>query len=543
MTKRVAAFDYIIVGAGSAGCVLANRLSADPANRVLLIEAGGRDRHPLMKLPFAFMKLQFIERLSWGYWSEPEPELGDRKLWLPRGKCLGGTSSINGMVYSRGHPLDYDEWAALGADGWSWRDVLPYFKRSEGSWRGASEHHGADGPLTVTPVNVTGPIFDATMTTASALGHKVIYDQHGPEAGEGFAPPEVTVENGRRASSATQYLHPVAHRPNLTVITGSMVTRVVIEHGRATGVELANAQGSRIIQATREVVLSAGTYNSAKLLLLSGVGPAEDLHAHGIPVAVDLPGVGRNLQEHPLTGIGYELVRKIGFENNLRFDRLAMTVAKFALGLDTSAAQLPVTSFGFMRTREGLDRPDIKANVYPTRLDGRPWFPGIRKGAGHAMSVFAVLLRPESRGWVKLRSADPAAPPRIQINMFQREEDLHTMRRTVRQLREFFATQPLAGMVGSEIMPGVNIDSDAELDAFHRKSCVLAHHASSTCMMGTGEDAVVDPQLRVRGVDGLRVADASIMPRVLGGNTNAPVIMIGEKAADLILGNPALSPG
>lgn len=537
--RRIECADYVIVGAGSAGCVLANRLSAAPDRRVLLIEAGGRDRHPLMKMPFAFMKLQFVPRLSWGYWSEPEPALGGRKLWLPRGKCLGGTSSINGMVYSRGHPLDYDEWAELGAAGWSWEQVLPYFKRSEGSWRGASEYHGADGPLPVSPVDTSGPVFDATMETARNLGFKVTDDQHGSETGEGFAPPEVTVEKGRRASTATQYLHPVRDRDNLKVVTGGMVTRVVIESGRAVGVELADHSGTRVIRAEREVILSAGAYNSPKLLLLSGIGPADELRALGVDVVVDLPAVGRNLQEHPLTGIGYELNRPIGFETNLRFDRLALNVARFALGMSDRATQLPVTSFGFIRTWNGLDRPDVKANVYPTRLDGRVWFPGIRKGAGHAMTVFAVLLRPKSRGSVQLRSADPADPPEIRINMFQDRRDLETARRAVKQVREFFATEPLARLIGKELMPGAEIRSDQEIDDYNRRTCVLAHHASGTCAMGQDADAAVDPQLRVYGVEGLRVADASIMPRVIGGNTNAPVVMIAEKASDLVLGNAA----
>ncbi|MCW2388114.1 choline dehydrogenase [Sphingobium sp. B11D3B] len=528
--------DYIVIGAGSAGCVLANRLSAAPENQVLLLEAGAHDRHPLIRMPFAFMKLQFMPSLTWPYWSEPEPGLDGRRLWLPRGKVLGGTSSINGMVYARGHPADYEEWSALGATGWSWDEVLPYFRRSERSWRGDSADHGVEGPLTVSPVETTGPLHDAVMQTARALGHPIFDDQHGPNSGHGFAPPEVTVDKGRRASSSRQFLHPVAHRPNLAIRTGCTVTRIVIEAGRAVGVEIMDKGRPTLLRARREVILCAGTYNSPQLLMLSGIGPADDLRALGIDVVADLPGVGRNLQEHPLTGIGYTLTEPIGFESNLRFDRLLLNVGRFFLGLGNRATQLPVTAFGFMPTKPGLARPDIKANIYPTRLDARVWFPGIRKGAGHAMSAFAVLLRPESRGSVRLRSRNPADAPEIRINMYEDERDLVTMRRAVRMLREFFATAPLRDLAGGEIMPGSGVQSDAEIDAYNRRSSVLAHHASSTCAMGTDEQAVVDPALRVRGIEGLRVADASVMPRIVGGNTNAPVIMIAEKAADLILG-------
>lgn len=534
-SKPVDEADYVIVGAGSAGCVLANRLSEDPSRTVILIEAGGADRHPFLRMPFAFMRLQFVKRLSWNYWSEPEPELDGRKLWLPRGRCLGGTSSINGMVYSRGHPRDYDEWAALGAQGWAWEDVLPYFRRSERSWRGESAWHGADGPLTVSPVDVSGELFDATMQTARNLGYPVSDDPHALADVEGFVPPEVTVEKGRRASAASQYLHPVIRRPNLKVVTNTLALRLRVEQGRAVGVEVARGGRTSLVRAGSEVILAAGAYNSPKLLLLSGVGPADELRELGIDVIADLPGVGRNLQEHPLIGVGYELTRPLGFENNLRLDRLGLNVARYMLGMPTEATQLPVTSFAFLRTADGLDRPDIKVNIYPTRLDARIWFPVIRRGAGHAMSAFCVLLRPESRGSVRLRSADPADPPEIRINMYDDTRDLATMERALRLMREFFSSGPLGELTGAELMPGADVASDEDVGRYIRSSSILAHHASCSCAMGSGGNAVVDPQLRLHGISGVRIADASVMPRIVGGNTNAPVVMIAEKAADLIM--------
>jgi len=534
--------DYVIVGAGSAGCVLANRLSADPANKVILLEAGGPDRHPLIRLPFAFLKLQSIGSLGWNYMSEPEPGLDGRRLALPRGKVLGGTSSINGMVYSRGHPADYDEWEALGAKGWSWRDVLPYFKHSERSWRGPGKWHGGTGPLPVTPVDVEGRLHEKVMATARAKGFEVSDDQHGDRIGEGFAPPEVTVENGRRASSATQYLRPVLGRSNLQVLTGVTALRIVVEDGAARGVEIERSGSRGIARARREVILSAGAYNSPKLLLLSGIGPAEELRDLSIEVIADLPGVGNNLQEHPLTGVAAELKEPIGFDSNLRADRLGWNLLRYAAGKSPKATQLPVTAFAFMRTQEGLDRADIKANIYPTRLDARVWFPLLRKPAGHAITVFSVLLRPFSRGSMKLRSPDPHEAPAIRIAMYEDERDLATMRRSVRQVRDFLSGDPLAASLGREIMPGEQVATDDAIDAYNKQFSVLAHHASGTCAMGQGRDAVLDPQLRVRGVDRLRVVDASVMPRVIGGNTHAPVVMIAERAADLILGKPTLPP-
>lgn len=527
--------DYIIVGAGSAGCVLANRLSADGVTRVLLVEAGGPARHPLIKLPMAFLKLVGVPALNWGYASEPEPHAGNRRVTLPRGRGIGGTSSINGMIYSRGHPADYDEWAELGAHGWAWHDVLPYFRKSEDNWRGQGEHHGGSGPVRVSPIRTFEPLYSAAMAAAAELGHPVFDDQHGPESGEGYSPGEATVRRGRRESAATAYLDPAEPRRNLEIVTGALVERIEIERERAVGITLRLNGERRTIRAEREVILSAGAYNSPQLLLLSGIGPAEEIAAHGIDPVLDLPGVGRNLQEHPFAGITYSLTRPVGFERELRFDRLALRMARWGLGLDAHEAPLPVLGFGFIRSRAGLNRPDVKANVYPTRIDGRVWFPGIRRGAGHAMTIFNVLLRPESKGMVTLRSADPAASPLIRLNLFEQQEDLATLRRAVRHSREFAATQALAPYIGRELTPGSALASDADLDAHIRATSIVAHHASCTCAMGQGEQAVVDPALRVHGIAGLRVVDASVMPRVIGGNTNAPIMMIAEKAADIIL--------
>jgi choline dehydrogenase len=529
-----ASFDYIIVGAGSAGCVLANRLSADPQNRVLLLEAGGGYRHPLLSMPLAFLKLMQDPAVNWGYLTEPEPFANNRRIALPRGKILGGSSSINGMVYSRGHPRDYDEWAQLGARGWSYSDVLPYFKRAEGSWRGESAYHGASGPLSTAPLPRDDVLFPAVMATAEAKGHLVADDHHG-ETAEGFAPAEMTIHNGRRGGTAARYLLPALGRPNLVVLTRAEVNRVVIEGGRATGVEYDHDGQTHVARADREVILSGGAFNSPQLLLLSGVGPADELRAAGVAPVLDLPGVGRNLQDHPITGVGFRLNRPVGFESQLRLDRLALSGLRWLIAHDGPVSRLPITCLAFVRTREGLERPDLKANIYPTGIDSRVWFPGVREGRGHIMSAICVLLRPQSRGWVKLASADPRAKPLIQLNILQDPEDLATLRRSVRQMRDFFATPPIADLITGELWPSAGIESDEDLDAYHRRMVVTAHHGAGTCAMGVGEDAVLDAELKVRGIANLRVADASVMPRVIGGNTNAPVIMIAEKAADLIL--------
>ena len=529
-------FDYVIVGAGSAGCVLANRLSADPSVRVLLVEAGGSDDRFLIKMPLGFLRALFDPTLSWGYMSEPEPTLDGRSLWLPRGKVLGGSSSINGMFFMRGHSGDFDAWAAFGCDGWSYADVLPYFKRMEKSWRGAGPWHGADGPLHVMPIDTRRLLHTPLMEAAAAAGFATTDDIHG-QIEEGFARGEITVDaRGRRASTARAYLRPVLGRPNLNVVTGALVTKVRIDNGKATGIEYRCADGTVDAQAAREVILSGGAFNSPQLLMLSGIGPADELRAHGIEVRVDSPGVGRNLSEHARVPVEFATRGSISFLNELRADRVARSVLQWlVLGSGAFATQINSCNI-VVRTDPRLAQPDVQLMSNPVRMDAKIWWPFLGVRQEHRITADAVVLHPESRGAVTLRSANPADKPRILLNVLATDGDLATARRGVRLARRIYATAPQAELVEREIAPGPAVQSDADLNAYIRARAGVTQHPVGTCAMGVGADAVLDPQLRVRGVTGLRIVDASVMPAVPGGNTNAAVIMIAEKAADLILG-------
>ena len=522
--------DFLVIGAGSAGCVLANRLSEDPNARVLLLEAGGADRDPLLHVPGAVSRTLATPSVNWGYESAAEPGLDGRRVPLFRGKVLGGTSTLNGMIYIRGHARDYDYWRQDGCEGWSYADVLPYFRKAEGSARGASEFHGADGPLTVTQSRPAPPICDALLAAAAAAGFPVGVDFNG-ESQEGFGHYDVNIRDGRRWSTASAYLKPARNRPNLTVMTNVDVQALRFDGTKVIGAEAKQGSEGLRINVARETVLAAGVFNSPKLLMLSGIGPAEDLRKLGIAVRLDKAAVGRNLQDHVSYRMNYACDRPVSAYAHTRPIRGAIAVLDYVLRRKGILASTSFATGGFFRSHDGLDIPDMQMGMAMGLLPP----PGKMLPEREGFTITVRQGRPASRGEVTLRSADTAAAPIIAPRYFSDPDDMVVLMRGIRRLRTIIAQPALQHYIDFEIEPGqAVVDDDVLLAQSIRELSNTTHHFIGTCRMGADAASVVDPQLRVRGLHGLRVIDASIMPTHINGNTNAPTIMIAEKGAAMM---------
>jgi len=531
------AFDFIIVGAGSAGCAMASRLSEDPKNRVLVLEFGGTDVGPLIQMPAALSYPMNMPIYDWGYESEPEPHLGGRRLATPRGKVIGGSSSINGMVYVRGHACDFDTWEEMGASGWGYRHVLPYYKRQEQNPQGQAGWRGTDGPLHVQRGTKWNPLFHAFRDAGQQAGYGVTEDYNG-EKQEGFGDMEMTVHRGRRWSAANAYLKPALKRGNLTLIKGALVRKVLIENNRAVGVEFETGGEIREAKAEREVILSASSINSPKILMLSGIGPADQLSDLGIDVVADRPGVGANLQDHLELYIQQACIQPITLYKHWNLFSKALIGAQWLFFKNGLGASNQFESCAFIRTKAGVKYPDIQYHFLPfaVRYDGQA------AAEGHGFQAHVGPMRSKSRGRVKLTSSDPKAKPSILFNYMSHDEDWEDFRTSIRLTREIFGQEAFAPYRGKEIQPGDSVQSDEALNDFIREHVESAYHPCGTCKMGAKDDplAVVDPECRVIGVEGLRVADSSIFPQITNGNLNAPSIMVGEKASDHILGKDPL---
>ena len=528
-------YDYVIVGAGSAGCVLANRLSAAGAS-VLVLEAGPADRTWKIHMPAALTYNLCDTKYNWGYETAPQPHMDGRRMYWPRGRVLGGSSSLNAMVYVRGHALDYDRWAGNGLPEWSYAHVLPYFKRAETCARGGDDYRGDSGPLNVSRGVMRNPLFAAFIEAGQQAGYPFTADMNGFQQ-EGFGAMDMTIHRGRRWSAAAAYLKPEMQRPNLKVITGALVTRVIIESGRATAVEFRH-RGALERALAREIILSGGAINSPQLLLLSGIGPADEIRRQGIAVMHDLPGVGRNLQDHLELYVQQACKEPITLyltENPVTKVAIGVQWFLFKSGLGASAH---LEAGAFIRRSADVAHPDLQYHFLPSLVNDHG-----RKPIGrHGYQAHVGPMRPTSAGYLRLRSADPTVHPEIQPFYLATEQDRREMRDAVTLTREIFAQRAFDRFRGAEIQPGAAVRSDAEIDAFVRAKSDSAYHPCGTCRMGVDEQAVVDGELRVRGLEGLRVVDASIMPSEVSGNLNAPIIMIAEKAADMILGRPPLQP-
>tara|TARA_A100001037_G_scaffold56762_1_gene49044 strand:- start:1427 stop:3067 length:1641 start_codon:yes stop_codon:yes gene_type:complete len=542
MTDFEKTFDYIVVGAGSAGCVLTNRLSADGSNRVLTLEAGDRDKSFMIHMPLGVGQVWHDPKFNWSYESEPEPHADNRRLFHPRGKVLGGSSSINMMAYVRGNHSDYDRWRQKGLTGWSFDDVLPYFKRAEAFQDGPDPYHGSEGPWKIQTTAVQDPIFDCFFDAVEQAGYQKAPDYNGASQ-EGFARLQVNAVKGRRQSTAVAYLRPAMQRSNVEVEVRAHVNRVIVEDGRAMGIEYTQDGAVHTVRAEKEVILSGGAINSPQLLLLSGIGPGDHLSEMGIEQVHDAPGVGQELQDHPAIGVEYYYKGDSQFHRDLRLDRLTFHVARVKLFGTGMAASPPSSLTGYVKSRPDLEIPDIQMFFRPMSMSAKQWFPGIMPPAEQTFACRACHLRPESRGQVWLRSADPRDPVKIQNNFLSTDEDRRVLRESFRIMRKLLKQPAFDVVRGEEFAPGAHIpdDDDEAIDAYVRETLSTVFHPTTTCRMGIDDRAVVDAECKVRGVDALRVVDASVMPDIVGGNLNATVVMMAEKTSDMILGRQALA--
>jgi len=531
------AFDYVIVGAGSAGCVLADRLTEDGQATAIVLEYGGSDRSPFIQMPAALAIPMNSKTYNWGYRTEPEPHLNGRRIQCPRGKVLGGSSSINGLVYVRGHPLDFERWEEERAKGWGYRNVLPYFRRAESFRGGPDAYRGDGGPLATSHGLECNPLYDAFIEAGRQAGYPVSGDLNG-ERQEGFGPLDMTVKDGVRSSTANAYLRPAMKRRNLKVLTHALATRIAFEGRRAVGVHYTRQAGEQKVVARREVILCGGPINSPQLMKLSGIGPAAELGALGIDVVADRPGVGENLQDHLEFTFQIASKQPITLYGHTGLVARALIGAQWLLRGRGLGASNHFEAGGFIRSRSGVRYPDIQFHFLPMAVA----YDGSSLAREHGFQAHVGPMRSKSRGWVRLKSPDPAEPPLIQFNYMSNSEDWIEMRACVRLTREIFAQRAFDPYRGREIKPGANCVSDEAVDAFVREKVESAYHPSCTCKMGSLADpaAVVDPETRVIGVEGLRVVDSSIMPSITNGNLNAPTIMMAEKAADMIRGRDPL---
>lgn len=530
MAEEATEFDYVIVGAGSAGCVMSNRLSADPSVSLCLIEAGKEDKSLLVKMPAGVgALLKKPNPQNWFFWTEPQKHLNGRKLYWPRGKGWGGSSSINGMIYVRGHARDYDQWRQMGLTGWGYDDVLPYFKKAERYDEGEDEFHGRDGPLGVTNSGLDDAVYSQFIEAGVAAGYRQTDDFNG-ENQEGMGPYQRTIADGERFSAARAYLHPIAgQRDNLAILSTGLVTKILVEDKRATGVEAVSGKGKakRIIKARREVIICAGAVQSPQLLMLSGIGDPEELRKHGLEVARASPQIGKNLQDHLDVVLVHEMTRRLSAHSKQAGLKKLVAGLDFLLRRKGAGTDNFLQAGAFLKSREGLDRPDIQLHLVNAIMIEH----GFQEVKKDGFTVHACQLRPESRGEIGLHSADPHMHPRIDPNYLDSGEDKRVMRESVKMMREICAQAALSSLRGPELIPGNDVVSDADIDRHIRTCAETIYHPVGTVRMGVDDDSPLDGALKMRGMEGLRVIDASVIPTLIGGNTNAPVIMIAEKIA------------